>query len=168
MKRLFIVLTFICIAGLAVYYFYQKNGGIKEIELVKLEKLRFKKVIPFPKLTLIAEGNAVLDNPNPVGVEIIGVDFDVLLQGKHITTVQQKVSIDMPANAEFRLPINFEIPLGKSGFFNDAKDILTGAWKNKSVNIQTTGIIRIKTLQLEFEIPFDEKEDYLLKDYLPK
>ncbi len=168
MKRLLTIITILAALGLAGYYFFQKNGGVKDIEFVKLEKIKINKVVPFPKLLLLTEAKAVLKNPNPFGGEITSLDFDVYVEGKHTTTVHQPVSIQMPADTEFKLPINFEIPLGKSGFFKDAKDIITGAWKNKKLNIQTVGEITIKVLNFEFQIPFDEEEGYLLKDYLPE
>ncbi len=167
MKRLLYTITLIIAIGLVAFYFFEKSGGVQDIEFVKLEKLKFNKISPFPKLTLNVTATSVLKNPNPFGVEITGMDFDVLVESKHTTTVNQDVSIEMPANSEFKLPLNFEIPLGKTGFFNDAKDILTGAWKNKSINIRTKGIIHIKVLKINLEIPFDEEEPYKLKDYLP-
>lgn len=168
MKRLLTIITVLAGIGLVGYYFFQKNGGLKDIEFVKLERIKIKKVIPFPKLSLTTSANAVLNNPNSFGVKITALDFDVYVEGKHTTTASQEVSIDMPSNAKFKLPINFDIPLGKTGFFNDAKDILTGAWKNKTINIRTVGDIHIKALTFDIKIPFDEEEAYLLKDYLPK
>lgn len=167
MKRVLIIGGFV-FAALVSFYFYQKTGGVQAVEFVKLKRLKFEKVIPFPQLTLVTQANAVLNNPNPFGVEIIKMDFDVFVEEKLSTTVNQATSIPMPANSEFDLPISFEIPIGKSGFFNHAKDILSGAWKNKSIKIRTTGKITIKLLKIELNVPFDETEEYLLKDYLPK
>lgn len=166
MKKVLIFITLIALLGLAAFYFYQKSGGVQAVELVKLERLKIDQVIPFPKFKLMASANAVLNNPNPLGAEISAIELDIYVEDKHTTKIQEQLSIEMPASATFKLPLTFEIPLGKSGFFKDAKDLLTGAWKNQSLRIKTTGIIYINVLSLDFEIPVEEEAVYLLRDYL--
>lgn len=166
MKRLLIFITLILVTGLAAYLYFQQQGGVQDIEFQKIEGLRFERVTPFPQLSLTTAAKAVLNNPNPFGVEIKQMEFDVFVEDKHTTKVNQMVSVPMPAKSEFKLPFEFEIPLGKAGFFKDAKNILSGAWKNQSLKIRTEGIITIEVLNIPVELPFDEEEVYLLKDYI--
>jgi len=168
LKKLLIIITAIALLGLAAFYLYQKSGGVQEVELIKLERIKIEQVIPFPKLKLLASANAVLTNPNAIGAEISAVEIDIYVEGKHTTKIKEQLSIEMPANQTFNLPLNFEIPLGKTGFFKDAKEVLTGAWKNQSLRIKTTGVIYAKVLSFDFEVPLEEEEVYLLRDYLPK
>lgn len=166
MKRFLLFLTLIAVIGLAGYYYFQKQGGVQDIEFLQVEGLQFKRVTPFPKLSLTTSAKAALHNPNPFGVEITKMEFDVYVEDKHTTKVSQIVSVPMPAKSEFKLPFEFEIPLGKSGFFKDAKDVITGAWKNQSLKIKTVGVINIEVLNIPVELPFEEEDVYLLKDYI--
>lgn len=168
MKRILLVITIIGILGLVGFYFFQKSGGVQEVELIGVEKITFSKVIPFPALKLQASANLLLKNPNPIGAEITHIHMDIFVTDKHATTIHQDIRVSMPANAEFKLPVNFDIPLGKSGFFKNAKDILNGAWKNQAIDIRTEGKVTVEVLKVAFDIPFDEENNYLLKDYLPK
>lgn len=167
MKRLLITTTIIGLLGLAAYYYFQSSGGVQDIEFIKLEKLKIEKITPFPKLSLKANAEAVLKNPNPFGVVITSLDFDIYVEDKHASKVSQDVSIDINGQSTFKLPLNFDIPLGKIGFFKDAKDILSGAWKHQSLKIKTIGTINIQVLKINIDLPFEEEEEYLLKDYLP-
>ena len=170
MKRISIIFTVIVLVWLVGDYMYDRNWGVQNIEFVKLEEIKFKKVIPFPKLSLVSSANIILKNPNLIGAEVTGVDFDVYVEDKHTTRVNHATNFPVAGNEEFNVPLEFEIPLGKAGFFKDVKDILTGAWKNQTLTIRTVGSINIRfpSLKIDFNLPFDESMEYLLKDYLPK
>ncbi len=154
--------------GTAAFYLYQRSSGFQEVEFMRLEDFRIEKINTFPNLNLQAKANARLNNPNPFSVEIRSTEFDIFIEDKHASRANQSLSIEMKRNSDFELPLDFEIPLGKIGFFKDARNILSGAWKNQSIKMRTVGRVKVSVLGLEVDVPFEEETSYLLKDYLPK
>lgn len=167
MKKLFLTVFLIAliIAGGIAYYFYS-TGGPKEPEFVKLENIKFKDVTLPPNLKLTLTADAVLRNPNPFSVEISKMEFDVFANDLQATTIKQIISSKMPANEDFKLPIEFDVPLQQESLLKDLKSIISGTWKKQKIKLRSVGTITVKAAKLSFDIPFEHEDEYRLEDYI--
>lgn len=167
MKVVRIIGFIICAALLAGgIYIYQKSKSLDVPEFVRLENIKFKNITAPPNLKITFTSNAIINNPMPHELQIVKVDFDIMVDGKKTGHITQEVETVMPANAEFALPLSYEVPIGEKEFFKNFKNMLNGAWKKQSIKIRSLGTITIRAARLDFDIPFDYDDEYKLEDYL--
>ncbi len=108
-------------------------------------------------LTVNLAGEAVFNNPNPIGVDVSGMDIDVFVNGKKVSEVHQNLTAAMEGNADFTLPLNFKIPL--KDIINDVKGgLIKDLLKKKKVDIKLDGTIKVKMGGVDVKVPFDYEE----------
>ena len=161
-----LTLLFLVVIAVSGYFIYQKASNFTNPEFLRLENVRFKNVTLPPDLKITFVSDAIIHNPNSHGITISKVDFDVIVDGKETTHFQQDLEVEMPANSEFSLPLSFEVPIAKKEFFQNFKDVLSGAWKKQSIQIRTVGTITIRAARIQLDLPFDDENEYRLEDYL--
>lgn len=117
-------------------------------------------------VNLNATADALLNNPNSVGVTISKMDFDVFVDGIKVSDVNQNISKKMPANSDFTLPLTFSVPLTKA--FAGFKPTIADMMKKRTVKIKLVGDIYVKPAGVEIKLPFeyDDTYDVALKDFL--
>lgn len=147
-------------------YLYNQASNLEYPEFVRLENIKFKNVTLPPDLKLTFTSDAVINNPNLYTLTISKVEFDVYVDGKKSTHIKQDLEIEMAPDADFSLPLSFEVPIAEKGFFKNFKNILNGAWKNQSLKIRSVGDVTIRQSRVQFDIPFDYDDEYRLEDYL--
>lgn len=150
--------------GVAVgyHYFFERYEypNFKGLKNIRFEQVKLK-----PQLILGFSADAIFHNPAPFGVEITGLNSEIYVDGKKATTIRQEINTEMPATADFSLPLQFEIPLTSGNLIKDLGDVLNGSWKKKSIHIRAAGTIGISKAKMEMEIPFEQADIYYLKDY---
>ena len=147
-------------------YLYNQASNLKYPEFVRLENIKFKNVTLPPDLKLTLISDAVINNPNPYSLTISKVEFDVFVDGIKSTHIKQDLEIEMAPDAEFSLPLSFEVPIAEKDFFKNFKNMLNGAWKKQAIKIRSAGDITIRQSRVQFDIPFDYDDEYRLEDYL--
>jgi len=162
-----IILSVILIGVLAVsalYYFVFDKYEYPYFE--KIENIRIEKVDINKKMELSFVADMRFYNPSPFEVQLSGLYSEVFINEEKTTVINQKLEQLIPGNDAFVLPIRFNIPLLEKGLLKDITSILTGSWKNKSVDIRSAGTITITVAKMDMDIPFDHQKEYLLSDYL--
>jgi hypothetical protein len=159
-------ITFFVVLLAGGLYLYNQASNLKYPEFVRLENIKFKNVTLPPDLKLTFTSDAVINNPNPYALTISKVEFDVFVDGKKSTHIKQDLEIEMAPEADFSLPLSFEVPIAQKEFFKNFKNMLNGAWKKQSLKIRSVGNITIRQSRVQFDIPFDYDDEYRLEDYL--
>lgn len=166
MKKLLIpiILLFVLISGY-IFYTFQATGGPQSLSFVKMKNVQFSQLNLPPKFGVTFSSDVLLTNPNPFGVTVSKMDFDVFVNGKKSTHITQNKSVRIPANEEFSMPLQFKIPLKEKEMFKGLSEVLSGAWKKKGMDIRTEGDIYIDA-GANIKIPFSYEDEYMLVDYL--
>jgi len=132
----------------------------------KLTNVKFGSLMVNKGVNLKISADALLNNPNAVGVTISKMDFDVFVDGIKVSDMTQNVSKKMPANSDFTLPLNFNVPLAKvfAGFRPTIADLM----KKRTVKIKMLGDIYVKPAGVEIKLPveYEDTYDVPLKDFL--
>lgn len=76
-----------------------------------MENVKFRSLVFSGPAAISLTGDAVFNNPNAIGATVTEVDLDVFINGKKASHVHQNMSVDVPAKAEFRLPLKMDISL---------------------------------------------------------
>lgn len=166
MKKLLIPITLILLlAGGYVFYQFQAVGGPQSPEFVKMTNVKFSKLNLPPNFGVTFSSDILLTNPNPFGVTVSKMDFDVFVNGKKSTHITQNKSVKIPANGEFSMPLQYKIPLKEKEMFKGISEVISGAWKKRGMDIRTEGHIYIDA-GTDIKIPFSYEDEYKLVDYL--
>jgi len=130
-------------------------------EFKKMENVQFKSAsfLNGPSVTLV--GDAVFYNPNTLGAQVTEIDMDVIINGKKVTRVKQDVSANMQGQAEFILPLSFEIPLEE--IFKDFKPTLGDIFKKRIIEYKLIGSIKVGLGNLELKVPVEYEDEEELK-----
>ncbi len=123
-----------------------------------LENIKFNSITLKKPYSVKLDADAVFHNPNSVGAQIKALDFDVFVNGKKATHVDQEVSSKMPANADFVLPIICSVSL--KDVFKDLK--LQDLFSPKVIDYKIVGHLTIDLgAGVGVDIPFEhaDKED---------
>ncbi len=108
--------------------------------------------------TLVITADARFHNPNGFGLKATGLQFEAFIDDRHVATVQQTVSTDVPARSEFSLPVEINVPLKK--VYEDLGDLLGGLLSRKmqEVRLRLEGKILVEALGVELVVPFQHEE----------
>jgi hypothetical protein len=123
---------------------------------LRLNKVKIKSV----GLTNVAiSGEAIFNNPNAIGGKLTKTNIHIKVNNKDITDIQQNVSVNIPKNNDFTIPINFsfnpkEITNNEKGFFKNTFK----AFLNKDLEVDYYGSITVNMLGINFEVPIDYSE----------
>ncbi|MFK7970876.1 MAG: LEA type 2 family protein [Bacteroidia bacterium] len=149
------------ILGLGLLVLLAACDGPQKPEFRKMEKVNFKSVSFKGPLTVTLSGDAVFFNPNAIGADVTEVDLDVFVNEKKVTRVKQNVSASMSGNAEFRLPLEFDVPLKE--VFGDAKLTLNDIFKKKLIEYKLVGNIKVGLGSVEFKVPVEYADEEEVK-----
>jgi len=108
--------------------------------------------------------NAVFNNPNPVSGKLVDTDLKVMVNEIDMGTVQQDTTTAIPANADFKVPVNINFPLKK--VFESKKGLLKGvlnALIDKKANVKYEGTITLNFLKVNFDVPVDYEGELVIK-----
>lgn len=126
----------------------------------KMEKIR---VESFTKDNITVTGDVVCHNPNGAALRLAGADFKVSANGKHVTDVHQTLGSMVPAESDFRVPI--QVSFSPKKIFKPT-DLLGVAWtalKSRTITMTYDGTVTVGLAGEEVEIPVTYEEDIPLK-----
>jgi LEA14-like dessication related protein len=127
-------------------------------------KLNDYKKMQLNKKKLELSTNAYFHNPNDVGCEVVKTEVKLLVNGLHVSDVNQSKVIELDADNEFYIPMNVSIPLEKIS--KDKSGILGGlitTLVDKNLTISYEGYVRLRKAGIEFDIEIVGEE--LLKEF---
>ena len=87
------------------------------------------------------------------------IELDIFVEDKRAGHVDQKLSLQIPANGEFTVPIEVNLNLKEQGFLNTLFSIL-GA---KKMDVRFVGSIRINYKGIPVNVPVDYKSEIRIK-----
>ncbi len=100
-------------------------------------------------------GDCVLYNPNGVGLDLTKAKFDVFVNGRKTVEINQDLDIEMPADAEFILPLRAK--MSPKDFYGEKGKGLLGATlqilAKQKVDIKYNGTINAGKGMVNFEVP---------------
>ncbi len=144
---------------LSSLFFLSACTVTENVEFKKIENVQFKGATLQGDITLTA--NAILNNPNDFGVEIKRIQSKVFIDDKEVSNLRQEVSTQMPANSDFSLPLEIDIPAKK--VFGDVGGLIGGLLKNKTVLLKMESVVTLDILGKEVDIPYTHEEEKGLK-----
>ena len=107
----------------------------------------------------LLKANVVFFNPNDVKGKLKKIELDIFVEDKRAGHVDQKLSLQIPANGEFTVPIEVNLNLKEQGFLNTLFSIL-GA---KKMDVRFVGSIRINYKGIPVNVPVDYKSEIRIK-----
>lgn len=113
------------------------------------------KVADFKGDIVTLKADALFNNPNLFGVQIIKTDVQVEVNGNKVGKVNQVKAAEMPAMSDFSVPVEIEFDTNKvfksGGFWGKALEVLA----NRSLKVKYNGTVTVKALEIELELPID-------------
>jgi LEA14-like dessication related protein len=110
-------------------------------------------------------GQAVYHNPNALGLTLTATDIEVFIEDLPVAHIQQDLAIEVPAQAEFRVPLTFRAK-PQDIYQNDRNGLIGGAINallNKQVEVHYQGSITVSMAGINYEAPIDYREEVALR-----
>ena len=111
------------------------------------------------------DGNAKLNavaifyNPNAIRMKLKEIDVEVMVDGKKSAHARQKFNFEIPAKAEFSVPLEVQLALKEIGLL----DTLLSLFGGKKYEIHYVGFVRVKVHGIVIKVPIDYKDEIKLK-----
>ncbi len=139
-------------------------SGPEKPEFTKLDNVKFKSA-SLQEMKVTLSGDAVLFNPNPVGTNISKMDFDVYANGKKVTQIKQNVTASIPGDSEFKLPLEFDIPI--KDVIDDIKPTLSDVFDKKKLKYKVDGHLTVNIAGADLKIPvtYEDEEEIKFLDF---
>jgi LEA14-like dessication related protein len=102
---------------------------------------------------------AVFYNPNPLRMKLKEIDVVVTVEGKKSARAKQKFNFEIPAKAEFSVPLEVHLSLKDIGLL----DTLLSLFGGKKYEIRYVGFVRVKVHGITIKVPIDYKDEIKLK-----
>lgn len=141
MKRVNLIII-LCLGGLL----FQGCGPKQDIEFKYV-----KDIIVDVNTEPLLKGNAVLYNPNKQRMKLRKVNVDVYVNSKKVARVDQEPSLNIPAQAEFTVPMEVKLNMKELGFM----DTLFGVLGGKKMKVRYKGTISITYKGIPVRVPVD-------------
>jgi LEA14-like dessication related protein len=126
-----------------------------------MEKVTFKSFSFKDGGSVTLEGQALFFNPNLLGANVTEMDFDVYINGKKVTHINQPVSAEMKGNSEFKLPLDFQVPLKE--VYKDLKPTLGSIFKKKKIEYRLDGHLKVGLGNIEVSVPVQYEDEEEMK-----
>ena len=133
------------------------NSCYKQVEFVELKSADFS--------TSNSKGEIMLhikiSNPNFYAIKLKESDLDIYLNDTHIGKIDDKLSINIPANSDEIIDIPLTIGIADILFnFGNLKDFAT----NKEVTVKVKGTVTGKALFFTKTMEINKETDLILSD----
>ncbi len=138
-------------------------SGPESPEFKKLENVKVVSA-SLQKMSITLSGDAVLFNPNPVGAKVSAMDFDVYANEKKVTNIKQNVTASISGNSEFKLPLEFDIPI--KDVIEDFKPTLSDVFNKKELKYKIQGnlIVNLAGAKIKIPVEYEDTEEIKFLD----
>jgi LEA14-like dessication related protein len=128
---------------------------------IKLENV---KVVSASLTKVVLSGDAVFNNPNALSCELTKTNIHIRVNDVDITDINQDISIALPRNSNFTLPVYFsfnpkQLSSENNGFLKNA----IKSFLNKEITVEYQGDITVKVLGVHFDVPIAYSETVSLR-----
>ena len=132
------------------------SQGPQSPEFVKLHNVKIKSA---NRSNVVLSGDAIFNNSNPLSGKLIKTDIHIAVNDVSITDITQSVSIDVPKNSDFVVPVDFSFNPKK--LHSENKGFLKNALKsflNKALRVEYSGSVTVEVLGVSFDVPVEYTE----------
>lgn len=119
------------------------------------------KVLESSKQSIVLTAEAVFSNPNDVGGTLKTDGIKVFVNGNEMTTITSD-SFDVPARAEFSIPLKAQVPVDRL-ISDKSLGGLLGSLLSKTIKVQYKGPIVYKALGFSYTYQLDKTDTVKLK-----
>ena len=105
------------------------------------------------------KAQAILYNPNKIKIKLRKIKIDVYVNGKKSGTVDQEPKLVIPAEAEFKVPLEIKLNMKELGLVDTIFGIIGG----KKMKVKYKGSISVTYKGLPIRIPVDYESEVRLK-----
>ena len=105
--------------------------------------------------TAYLNADAFFYNPNDVRMTLKKIDVDVSVEGKKIGKINQSLKTKIPANSEFKVPLDATFDMSQMGFLNSIISILGG----KKVKVHYSGHIKLTLHGFPVKVPVEYDDE---------
>ena len=135
---------------LSSLFFLSSCSGPQSPDFTGLQNLKISKT---SGKSLRVDAIAHYHNPNPMGGTLEEVILDIKIDGVDITTIEQRSSVEIPANSDFSIPVTFDFdPNDLTGNKGILKDMLKKVLKNE-LEVSYDGYTTIALIGQSFKVP---------------
>lgn len=103
----------------------------------------------------LLRGKAVLYNPNTQKMKLRKVNVDVYVNGKKVARVDQEPKMQIPAKAEFTVPLEVKLNMKELGFM----DTLFGMLGGKKMKVRYKGTVGVTYKGVPVRVPVDYESE---------
>lgn len=109
-----------------------------------LERIEDVDIIEMSKDRIDMNAHLVINNPNGVGLDLASADLEVLVDNIVLANIKQTVDAEMPAKAEFKLPVKITMDLARLYKENPMAALSKGLkiMSDKKLEVQIKGNIK--------------------------
>ena len=125
----------------------------KEPELVRIKSLTVQE---FSEDKVVLAGEAILYNPNAIGVTVKEIDVSVTVDEKAVGKVNQTGDIKVPANSEFEVPL--VIDFAPQDVYDNLLSGLISFISKGEISVYFQGHIKMKAAGINFKVPIDHRD----------
>ena len=126
----------------------------KQPEFVRIKSLVVKEFSD-EKVTL--GGEAILHNPNGIKVTVKEIDISVTVNEKAVGKVNQTGEIEVPANAEFEVPL--VVDFAPNDVYDNLLSGLMTIISKGQLEVHYKGFIKMKAAGITFKVPIDHQDE---------
>lgn len=108
--------------------------------------------------------DALMHNPNKIKAELSAIDIAIFHKEKQIGVISEAVEVEIPANAEFEVPIKANI--NTSFLKDDLVGSLLDLVSSRSITLNFDGSTTIKFVKVPIKVKIVHTEALNLNDFL--
>ena len=153
MKYTLILLTLIA----STLFISCNNLTLEDPTLESIEDVDIKEM---SKDLIDMDAHLVINNPNGVALDLASADLDVLVDNIVIANIKQTLDANMPAKAEFKLPVKITMDLAKLYKSNPLTALTKGLqiMSDKKLEVQFKGNIKAGKGVAKLTVDVDQVE----------
>jgi hypothetical protein len=107
----------------------------------------------------LLKANAVFFNPNDVRGKLRRINVDIFVDGKKAASVNQELKTQIPANAEFSVPIEVNLAIKELGFM----DTLLGVIGGKKFEVRYKGSLKLSYHGVPINVPVNYSDEVRIR-----
>lgn len=106
----------------------------------------------------IVDADALFFNPNDVKMKLRKIDVEVFLKEEKVGIINQDMRLDIPANADFTVPLEVSFDMRKIGKMDNILGALFGA----TLPLRFSGHVRASAHGIRHNVPVNYKDEIKL------
>jgi len=126
-----------------------------------IEKIEDVDIIEMSKSKLELNASMILKNPNGFSLDLSKTNMKVYVDEVELATIDQTFDTSMPANENFKMPINIKMDLDKLYRENPIAAIGKGIqiMSDKKIKVTFKGTIDVGKGMAKISVPIDQEEE---------